>query len=125
MRRPATALLAGSALAGLALAAAGCGGGQAVAVRGGDGGHGRTAIRTYGCGACHAIAGVSGADGEVGPPLRHFGERRTIAGRLPNTPPNLVRWIRQPQEIDPGTLMPDLGVDETDARDIAAYLYGH
>ncbi len=41
---------------------------------------------------------------------------------LPNTPENLVRWIQQPEQIRPGTAMPNLGISEDDARDIAAYL---
>ncbi|PRY20191.1 hypothetical protein CLV70_12572 [Pseudosporangium ferrugineum] len=28
-----------------------------------------------------------------------------------------------PQAVEPGTAMPDLGVTSTDARDIAAYLF--
>jgi cytochrome c2 len=28
-----------------------------------------------------------------------------------------------PQEMEPGTAMPDVGVTEADARDMAAYLY--
>jgi cytochrome c1 len=35
----------------------------------------------------------------------------------------MIRWIRQPQEIDPGNGMPDLSVSTRDGRDIAAYLY--
>jgi cytochrome c2 len=77
---------------------------------------------TYGCGACHVIPGVPGATGKVGPPLDYFAERVFIAGQLPNTPDNLVRWIRNPQSVEPGTAMPDLGVSEPHARDIAAYL---
>jgi cytochrome c1 len=42
---------------------------------------------------------------------------------LRNTPPNLVRWIREPQAVVPGNAMPNMGVSEVDARDIAAYLY--
>ena len=42
---------------------------------------------------------------------------------LRNTPANLVRWIREPQAVVPGNAMPDMGVSEADARDIAAYLY--
>ena len=82
-------------------------------------------IARYGCGSCHTISGVSGANADVGPNLGDFGERRYIAGRLPNTPANLVAWIRNPQRIDPGNVMPDLGVTPRDARDIAAYLYRH
>src|SRR6185312_7799352 len=82
-------------------------------------------IAGYGCGSCHTIGGISGANAEVGPNLGDFGQRRYIAGRLPNTPANLVAWIRNPQRIDPGNVMPDLGVTPRDARDIAAYLYSH
>jgi cytochrome c1 len=44
---------------------------------------------------------------------------------LPNTPDNLVRWLRDPQAVSPQTIMPDLGLGEPQARDIAAYLYEH
>jgi cytochrome c1 len=84
---------------------------------------GRLAIRAYGCGACHVIPGIPGARGQVGPPLTGFGERTSIAGRLANTPENLVRWLQNPQAVEPGNIMPNLGVSEPDARDIAAYLY--
>ncbi len=80
------------------------------------------AIDTYGCGTCHTIPGIRGADGLVGPPLTRFHERPYIAGQLPNTPENLVLWIIRPQEVAPGTAMPDLGVVEEDARAIATYL---
>lgn len=80
------------------------------------------AIDTYGCGSCHTIPGIRGADGLVGPPLTRFHERPYIAGQLPNTPENLVHWIMNPQEVAPGTAMPDLEVLEQDARVIATYL---
>ena len=67
--------------------------------------------------------GVPGADGLVGPPLDRIASRTYLAGRLPNTPQNLLRWIRDPQGISPGTAMPPMGVSEKDGRDIAAYLY--
>lgn len=92
-------------------------------VQGGDTARGRDAIVRYGCGACHLIPGVPGADALVGPPLNQFEERHYIAGTLPNTADNLVYWIRFPQSVEPGTAMPDLNVSEADARDIAAYLY--
>ena len=85
--------------------------------------HGRLAIMRYGCGSCHTISGVPNADGKVGPPLSDFGQRGYIAGQLPNNEGNLIRWIQDPQGVEPGTAMPNLGVDRTDARDIAAYLY--
>ena len=75
------------------------------------------------CGSCHVIPGVAEASGTVGPPLQGFGSRIYIAGLLVNTPENLVHWVTKPQEIDAGTAMPDLGVSERQAHDIAAYLY--
>lgn len=85
--------------------------------------HGRQLIASYGCGSCHSIPGVPGADAMAAPPLNRFYERTYIAGRLPNQWDNLIRWIQDPQAIEPDTAMPNLGVSETDARDIAAYLY--
>jgi cytochrome c len=84
---------------------------------------GRGLIARYGCGACHLIPGVPGADSMAAPPLDHFYERTYIAGRLPNTEENLLTWIQAPQQIEPGTAMPDLGVTQDEARDMAAYLY--
>jgi cytochrome c1 len=85
--------------------------------------HGRQLIASYGCGACHMIPGVRGARGRVGPPLLYFSERTMIAGELPNTPPNLTKWIQHPKSVEPKTAMPDLGVTQDEANDIAAYLY--
>ncbi len=84
---------------------------------------GRRLIVSYGCGSCHSIPGVAGANGKAGPPLDHFYKQMYIAGRLSNTPENLIRWIRNPQQVIPGNAMPNMGVSEEDARDIAAYLY--
>ena len=85
--------------------------------------HGAELIEYFGCGACHSIPGISGADAMVGPPLDHFANRIYIAGVLSNTPDNLVLWIRKPQSVVPGNAMPQMGIGEHDARDIAAYLY--
>ena len=84
---------------------------------------GAALISWYGCGACHSIPGIPGADALVGPPLDHFAHRGYLAGVLHNTPDNLILWIRNPQKFVPGNAMPALGIDERDARDIAAYLY--
>lgn len=92
-------------------------------VAGGDAQRGAAAIAQYGCGTCHTIPGIKEAGGLVGPPLLHWSRRTYIAGEAPNTPDMLVRWIETPQAIEPGTAMPNLGVTEQKARDIAAYLY--
>jgi cytochrome c len=92
-------------------------------VPGGDAGRGKQAIQRYGCGACHAIPGIGDARGNVGPPLSGMAERRIIAGVLANQPVNLIHWIRDPQSVVPGNAMPNMGISEDDARDIATYLY--
>ena len=84
---------------------------------------GRGLIARYGCGSCHSIPGVPGADAMAAPPLDHFYERSYIAGRLPNTEENLLKWIQDPQQIEAGTAMPNLGVTQDEARDMVAYLY--
>jgi cytochrome c len=116
-----------AAILGLALIAlCGCGGSverQAAAMTGGEPARGKVLVRKYGCEACHTIPGVSGADGTIGPPLDGIARRSYLAGRLQNDPRNMIRWIREPQGISPGTVMPDMGVTEQDGRDIAAYLY--
>lgn len=92
-------------------------------VRLGDAGAGRDALQQYLCATCHVIPGVVGANRHVGPPLTGIAGRPYIAGVLPNTPANMLRWLRDPTKVDPLSAMPDLGVTEQDARDIAAFLY--
>ncbi|HXT16598.1 MAG TPA: c-type cytochrome [Gemmatimonadaceae bacterium] len=84
---------------------------------------GRRAIATLGCGACHLIDGVPGANGLVGPSLAGIASRAMIGGDLPNDSTNLLRWIVNPQAIRPGVAMPPLGnVSAQRARDVVAYL---
>jgi cytochrome c len=92
-------------------------------VPGGDPDHGRAAIMQYGCTSCHSVPGVGSVADGIGPDLAGLADRRLLAGQVPNRPENLLRWLQDPQELAPGTVMPDMGVTEKDARDIAAYLY--
>jgi cytochrome c1 len=92
-------------------------------VPGGNARNGRNFMEAAGCGSCHMIPGVANARGMVGPSLEHFAQRSFIAGEAPNTAQNLVKWIVDPQSIEPHTAMPNLGVTQAEARDIAAYLY--
>jgi len=96
---------------------------DAPRVAGGNADRGRAVLIARECGACHRIPGIPGAHGTVGPPLERYRERVYVAGRLPNLPNHLVAWIRDAPSLDPGTAMPDLDVSESEARDIAAYLY--
>lgn len=92
-------------------------------VDGGNAERGRGLIRTYGCGSCHTIPGIRGADAFVGPNLEGIASRSYIAGVLPNDPENMVRWLKNPPAVDSKTAMPFLGINERDARDMAEYLY--
>jgi mono/diheme cytochrome c family protein len=90
---------------------------------GGDPIRGHAVIEQSSCGACHTIPGVRGAHGMTAAPLMWFARRTFIAGEVPNTPENLVRWIRYPQSIEVRTAMPAVGLSDQQARDAAAYLY--
>jgi cytochrome c2 len=96
---------------------------QADAITRGDWRAGEIAIARYGCGSCHIIPGITAANGQVGPDLTHVGERSALAGKLANDPEAMVRWLMHPQAVEPGSGMPEMGVSETDGRNIAAYLY--
>lgn len=89
----------------------------------GEAGRGRVAMQQYACHSCHTIPGVIGADKVTCPPLSGIASRLYIAGVLPNTPQNMLRWIEHPQQVDPLSAMPDMGVKERDALDMVAYLY--
>ena len=110
----------------LGLALAGCAEAEApahLAIPGADPVRGKALIADYGCGSCHFVEGVPGADGIVGPRLEDFAKRTLLAGTFPNVPRFLVPWLVSPPALKPETAMPDLGVSDGEARDIASYLY--
>lgn len=74
------------------------------------------------CASCHVVPGVANAVGKVGPSLRGIARQRMLAGKLPNTPDNMLRWLMHPQAIDRGNAMPDMGLTAQQARAISAYL---
>ncbi|MEW6704798.1 MAG: c-type cytochrome [Pseudomonadota bacterium] len=82
----------------------------------------QVALRQYACIACHRVPGVVGPDTEVGPPLEHFARRTALPGGLPNNRQNLVRWLLEPQQVHPGTAMPEMRLTEHHAALIADYL---
>lgn len=89
---------------------------------GADPDRGRRLIAERGCTACHTVPGVSGPPSRVGPPLGNMARQAYVAGLLPNTPENLVRWLMDPPAVNPRTAMPGTGLQQADAEDIAAYL---
>jgi cytochrome c oxidase subunit 2 len=94
---------------------------------------GREIFHSQTCVACHAIAGTN-AQGVIAPNLTLLGQRTSLAaGWLENTPENLERWIKAPQDVKPGALMPGVAVPggnwpatnltDEQVRAVAAYLY--
>lgn len=94
-----------------------------VHVPGGDAKRGRAAVVKYECGVCHSIPDIPGAVGQVGPPLDSFSRHVYVAGKFPNTPDVLLRWIADPPAMARESGMPAIPMPRSDARDIAAYLY--
>lgn len=107
----------------LALLLAGCSERPVVPMLGADSARGKEVIRRHGCVACHTVPGVSGPVTNVGPPLENMARRAYIAGVVPNLPSEMIRWLRDPPAVDPCTAMPDMGLSDEEARNIAAYLY--
>ena len=80
-------------------------------------------FRTSTCINCHAINGVAGANLRVAPDLTHVGSRRQLgAGIVENTPDNMRRWVKNPQHIKPGALMPDFNLTTSRSINFADYL---
>ena len=75
------------------------------------------------CAACHQIPGIDWPKGRMGGSLAGFSERPLIAGRLPNQPDTLVRWLRNAPSLSPGAGMPPQNLSQAEARDVAAFLY--
>ena len=94
--------------------------------QGSDYATGEKLFMAKGCVGCHSLQAVNAPKGMVGPNLANVGARSYIAaGTLKNTDENLARWIRNPQAIKKGVLMPNLGVTEPEAQALAAYLRAH
>lgn len=83
---------------------------------------GRRIFEQTSCINCHAISGTV-ATGRFGPDLTHLMSRETIAsGAATNTHDNLKLWIRDPDAIKPGSLMPAMNLSNQDLEAVTAYL---
>jgi len=116
-------LISASLAAAMLFALAGCDKSKEEKAIGGDTRRGPVLMAQLGCGACHTVPGVRGARGRVGAALDHIGTQVVLVGTLPNTPANMLTWIKTPQAVRPADIMPNMGLNDHDARDIAVYLY--
>ncbi len=74
------------------------------------------------CVNCHAINGLVGANGRVGPDLTHLAGRSILgSGVSANSSANLRRWMANPQEVKPGVLMPDYHFTDEQLSQLTAY----
>jgi cytochrome c oxidase subunit II len=83
---------------------------------------GQLVLTTGACIGCHTIDGTT-ANGKTGPNLTHMGSRSSIAGgMLTNTEGNMRRWLANPPEVKPGSIMPNLNLTRTEIDALTAYL---
>jgi cytochrome c oxidase subunit II len=76
------------------------------------------------CSSCHAIQGTP-AHAHVGPDLTHVGSRTSLAAlTIPNTVAHMADWLRNTQQVKPGSQMPDLNLTNAQVRQLTRYLEG-
>lgn len=89
----------------------------------GNAGRGKMLVGQYGCNVCHAIPGIEGPQGSLGPSLQGVASRPAISeGTVQNNPANLAKFIQSPQSMNPRSRMMPVNMTPTDAQDITAYL---
>jgi cytochrome c oxidase subunit II len=83
---------------------------------------GRQVFESNSCVSCHTVKGTS-AHGTYGPDLTHLMSRQTLAsGAATNTPEHLKTWVRDPERIKPGVLMPAMNFSEHELDDVVAWM---
>lgn len=88
----------------------------------GNAAEGAQVFQQKGCTGCHTIEGTPAA-GRVGPNLTHFASRGTFAGSIfENNAQNIRTWLRDPPAAKPGSLMPNLGLNDHELDVLVAYL---
>lgn len=85
-------------------------------------GRGARLFQQLTCVNCHAIRGLPG-NAVAGPNLSHLASRKTLgAGVIENTPEGLTRWLKDPQHVKPGNLMPNMFLTDAQTQDLVSYL---
>jgi cytochrome c oxidase subunit II len=83
---------------------------------------GRRLFETTACINCHTVRGTV-ANGRFGPDLTHLMSRATIAsGAAENTPENLRLWLKDPEAIKPGSLMPAMKLADAELEALVQYM---
>lgn len=88
----------------------------------GDAQKGLALFQQMSCVNCHAIKGTI-ATSQIGPDLTHFASRKQIGGGIvDNTPENLRRWLRDPQQVKVGVKMPNFKFTDEQVTELADYI---
>jgi cytochrome c oxidase subunit 2 len=83
---------------------------------------GRRVFETTACINCHTVRGTA-ANGRFGPDLTHLMSRVTIAsGAAENTPGSLREWLKNPDAIKPGSLMPAMKLNDAELDALVGYM---
>lgn len=84
---------------------------------------GKELVVQYGCNVCHIIPTIEGPQGSLGPTLAGIASKPTLSnGVVQNTPANLAQFVQNPASLNPQSSMPPIGLPDSDASDIAAFL---
>lgn len=87
-----------------------------------DAAAGKQLFFSYTCVNCHTIRGTE-ATASIGPDLTNIALRKELGGGvLENSPENLARWLKNPQEFKPGSKMPDFNLTDKQVKQLVAYL---
>jgi len=82
----------------------------------------RSTFLSLSCVSCHSVSGTP-ASGTFGPDLSHLMSRKTLgSGIIPNTPDNLRAWVKDPQAIKRGNLMPNMQLNARELDEVVTYL---
>ncbi|WP_158265120.1 cytochrome c oxidase subunit II [Blastopirellula marina] len=83
---------------------------------------GRKIFMDQACANCHNIRGEP-AHGKFGPDLTHLMSRDMIAaGVLENNRENLAAWLTDPDQVKPGSRMPNMRLSPTEVKQLVDYL---
>ena len=82
----------------------------------------RARFLSLSCVNCHTVRGTS-AVGTFGPDLTHLMSRATLgSGVVPNTVENLRAWVKDPQAMKRGNLMPNMQLNTRELDEVVNYL---
>lgn len=98
---------------------------QAASTVTGDAAAGKELFLRKGCVACHTAQGIQGATGTIGPNLNGIGDpakKPKLTDGGTNTAEHIREWIKDPQKLKPGTMMPNLQLTDKEADDLTALL---